>query len=108
MEVCNALGSDDVDVIVLNIAPLEVQFEIIRTGMLLHSNDENACTDYEVQTMSEYWDFKKILDEYDAYALRRIRENMSDAERQEYQAARDKIRRMRQAFDEREVMSIHP
>ena len=97
VEVCDALGSDDVDVIVLNIAPLEVQFEIIRTGMLLHSNDENARTDYEVQMMSEYWDFRKILDEYDSYALRRIWENMSDAERQEYQAARDKIRRMRQA-----------
>ena len=108
VEVCDALGSDNADVIVLNTAPLEVQFEIIRTGMLLHSNDETARTDYEVQMMSEYWDFKKILDEYDAYALRRIRENMSDAERQEYQAARDKIRRMRQAFDEREVMSIHP
>lgn len=97
VEVCDALGTDDVDVIVLNTAPLEAQFEILCTGMLVHSNDESVRTDYEVQMMSEYWDFRKILDEYDAHALRRIWENMSDAERREYQAARDKIRRVRQA-----------
>jgi len=96
-EVCNILGTEDVDVIVLNTAPLEAQFEIIRTGKLLHSSDENIRTEYEVQMMNAYWDFKKVLDEYDAYALKRIREGMTDAERREYQATLDKIRRMHQA-----------
>jgi hypothetical protein len=94
VEVCDVLGTDDVDVIVLNTAPLEAQFEVIRTGILLHSNDEGIRTEYEVQMMSAYWDFKKVLDEYDAYALRRIREGMTDVERREYQATLDKIRRM--------------
>jgi hypothetical protein len=94
VEVCDVLGTDDVDVIVLNTAPLEAQFEVIRTGILLHSNDEGIRTEYEVLMMSAYWDFKKVLDEYDAYALRRIREGMTDVERREYQATLDKIRRM--------------
>jgi hypothetical protein len=94
VEVCDVLGTDDVDVIVLNTAPLEAQFEVIRTGILLHSNDEGIRTEYEVLMMSAYWDFKKVLDEYDAYALRRIREDMTDVERREYQATLDKIRRM--------------
>jgi len=96
-EVCNILGTEDVDVIVLNTAPLEAQFEIIRTGKLLHSSDENIRTEYEVQMMNAYWDFKKVLDEYDAYALKRIREGMTDVERREYQATLDKIRRMHRA-----------
>jgi hypothetical protein len=97
VEVCDVLGTDDVDVVVLNTAPLEAQFEVIRTGILLYSNDEGIRTEYEVLMMSAYWDFKKVLDEYDAYALRRIREGMTDAERREYQAAIDKIRRMHKA-----------
>ena len=96
-EVCNILGTENVDVIVLNTAPLEAQFEIIRTGKLLHSSDENIRTEYEVQMMNAYWDFKKVLDEYDAYALKRIREGMTDVERREYQATLDKIRRMHRA-----------
>jgi predicted nucleotidyltransferase len=94
VEVSSMLGSDDVDVVVLNDAPLEAQFEIVSTGRLIHSNDEPARTDYEVLMMSKYWDFKKYLDEYDFYVLKRIREQMSDAERRVYQAARDTIRKL--------------
>jgi hypothetical protein len=86
VEVCDLLGIEDVDVIVLNTAPLEAQFEVIRTGILLYSNDEGIRTEYEVQMMSAYWDFKKVLDEYDAYAFRCIRDGMTDVESQGYQA----------------------
>jgi len=93
-EVCDVLGTDEVDVIILNTAPLEARFEILRTGRLIHSNDEAFRTEWEVRTMSAWWDFRKVLDLYDRYAFRRMHEEMSDAERREYQAARAKIRRM--------------
>ncbi|HHH42292.1 MAG TPA: nucleotidyltransferase domain-containing protein [Chloroflexi bacterium] len=93
-EVCDALGTDEVDVVILNTAPLEARFEILRTGRLIHSNDEALRTEWEVQTMSAWWDFRKVLDLYDCYAFRRMYEEMTDAERREYQAARAKIRRM--------------
>ena len=99
VEVCDILGTDNVDVIILNTAPLEAQFEIIRTAVLLHCNDENVRTDYEVWMMNAYWDSKRMWEEYDAYALQRIREKMTDAERQQYQDTIAKIRRMHRASE---------
>ncbi len=93
-QVCDLLQTGEVDFVVLNTAPLRAQFEIISTGQVLQSNDEEKRTDFEVAVMSEYWDFKKYDAEYDFYLLHRLRENLSDAERQEYHAALGKIRRL--------------
>jgi len=88
--VCDSLQRDDVDLVILNTAPLTFQFEVIATGELLLSNDEAARTDFEVAVMTRYWDFKKYEEEYDHYLLTRIKERFSDVERQEYHAALDK------------------
>jgi hypothetical protein len=92
--VCDLLQTGEIDFVVLNTVPLRVQFEIISTGRLLQSNNEARRTDFEVAVMSEYWDFKKYDEEYDDYLLRRLKRNLSDAERQEYHAALGKIRQM--------------
>ncbi|MBC8447665.1 MAG: nucleotidyltransferase domain-containing protein [Chloroflexi bacterium] len=89
--VCDVLQSSDVDLVVLNTAPLPFQFEVIAAGELLLSNDEAARTDFEVAVMTRYWDFKKYDEEYDRYLLARIKERFSDVERQEYHAALDKV-----------------
>lgn len=93
-QVCDFLQTSEVDFVVLNTAPLRAQFEIISTGQILQSNDEEKRTDFEVAVMSAYWDFKKYDEEYDFYLLRRLKENLSDVERQEYHAALGKIRRL--------------
>jgi len=89
--VCDWLQRSDVDLVILNTAPLSFQFAVIATGQLLLSNDEAARTDFEVSVMSRYWDFKKYDEEYDRYLLARIKERFSDVERQEYHATLDKV-----------------
>ena len=84
VETCGALGRDDVDVIFLNDAPLRMQATVLTTGRLIVSNDEACRADYEVLTMSKYWDFEKYLDEYDRHFLRQIKEEFADAQWQEY------------------------
>lgn len=89
--VSDSLQNSNVDLVILNTAPLTFQFEVIATGELLLSNDEAARTDFEVAVMTRYWDFKKYEEEYDRYLLARIKEHFSDVERQEYHAALDKV-----------------
>jgi hypothetical protein len=47
------LDSDDVDVLFLNDVPLPMQAEVIRTGWLVVSNDEEGRIRFEVRTMRE-------------------------------------------------------
>ena len=94
VQVCDLLQTSEVDFVVLNTAPLRAQFEIISTGRILQSNDEEKRTDFEVAVMGEYWDFKRYDEEYDVYLLRRLKENLNDVEREEYRAALGKIRRL--------------
>jgi predicted nucleotidyltransferase len=68
------LRTDEIDLLVLNDAPLSMQFEIIRTGKTICNNDNNQRTDFEVLTCARYWDFKKLRDEYDRYSLKRLKQ----------------------------------
>lgn len=97
--VCDFLQTSEVDLVVLNTAPLVARFDVISTGKVLQSNDEEKRTDFEVAVMTEYWDFKKYDEEYDQYFLRRLKENLTDVERQEYQTALRKAGRMPQPVE---------
>ncbi|MGQ9628980.1 MAG: type VII toxin-antitoxin system MntA family adenylyltransferase antitoxin [bacterium] len=98
-EVEDILGTDEVDVVILNKVPLSFRFEIISTGNLLASSDEEARTDFEVRTMQEYWDYRRIEEEYDRHFLERIKRGFGDVERQEYNRAFGAARRMRDAIE---------
>lgn len=67
------LQTDEIDLVVLNQAPLSMQFEIIRTGKVICNNDNARRIDFEINTCASYWDFKKIKDEYDGYSLTRLK-----------------------------------
>ncbi len=67
------LQTDEIDLLVLNQAPLTLQFEIIRTGKVICNNDNNQRIDFEIRTCARYWDFKKIKDEYDSSSLKRLK-----------------------------------
>jgi len=86
VEVSDILSTDEVDFFVINLAPLHAQFEIIATGRLLYSADENARTDFEVWVMNRYWDFEPYRRLFDSYLIQRIKKEFSDAERQQYLA----------------------
>lgn len=68
-----ALGRDDVDLVVLNEAPLELAFEILK-GKLLLSKDDDARIVAEARIMSRYHDRLYYLRRSLAAAQARIRE----------------------------------
>jgi predicted nucleotidyltransferase len=81
------LETSDLDLFVINLAPLAAQFEIISAGRLLLSNDEAWRTDFEVTLMAEWWDFQEYEALFDRYLLERIKEGFGDAEQEQYSAA---------------------
>jgi len=61
-----ALGTDDVDVVVLNEAPILLYHRVLRDGVRLLSRDLRATTSRAGQALSRYFDFLPQLDKMDA------------------------------------------
>jgi len=61
-----ALGSDDVDVVVLNQAPILLYHRVLRDGVRLLSRDLRATTSRAGEALSRYFDFLPQLDKMDA------------------------------------------
>jgi predicted nucleotidyltransferase len=71
--ISKVLKHPEVEVRVLNEAPVVFKYEIIRDGKLAYCTDTNLRVDFEATTMIEYFDFKHILDEYH-HLMKRIEE----------------------------------
>lgn len=74
LEIGGALGRDDVDVVVLNRAPLELRYQVLKHGIPLYCSDEGERIDFEALTLSMYYDYKYYTDRYYREMLRRIEE----------------------------------
>lgn len=61
-----ALGTDDVDVVVLNRAPTLLYHRVLRDGVRVLSRDLRATTTRAGQALSRYFDFLPQLDKMDA------------------------------------------
>lgn len=61
-----ALGTNDVDVVVLNRASILLYHRVLRDGVRLLSRDLRATTTRAGQTLSRYFDFLPQLDKMDA------------------------------------------
>jgi predicted nucleotidyltransferase len=64
--IASAIGSSDVDVVVLNRAPVSLGYRVLRDGVLLLSRDERARIRHWVATVSSYIDmepFRRALSE---------------------------------------------
>lgn len=65
-ELMGALRTDDVDVVVLNRAPILLYHRVLRDGVRLFSRDLRATTTRAGQALSRYFDFLPQLDKMDA------------------------------------------
>ena len=72
-----ALGTNDVDVVVLNRAPILLYHRVLRDGVRLLSRDLRATTTRAGQALSRYFDFLPQLDKMDA-----ARHHAADAARE--------------------------
>lgn len=67
-----ALGVDDVDIVVLNRAPVLLYHRVLRDGVRLISRDLRATTTRAGQALSRYFDFLPQLDKMDAARRRPV------------------------------------
>ena len=65
-ELMGALRTNDVDVVVLNRAPILLYHRVLRDGVRLFSRDLRATTTRAGQALSRYFDFLPQLDKMDA------------------------------------------
>lgn len=70
-EISGALGTDKVDVVVLNDAPLLLKYNVIKDGVVLASSEKERV-DFEVRTMQEYLDMGYYFDIHAQKAISRI------------------------------------
>ena len=72
-----ALGTDDIDVVVLNRAPILLYHRVLRDGVRVLSRDLRATTTRAGRALSRYFDFLPQLDKMDA-----ARRHAADAARE--------------------------
>ncbi|GAB4528837.1 MAG: nucleotidyltransferase domain-containing protein [Anaerolineae bacterium] len=60
-ELACALGTDQVDVVPLNRAPIELAYAIIAQGKVLYQRDVATRVEYEAQVLSRYGDYLPVL-----------------------------------------------
>jgi len=67
------LGTDEIDLRILNVLPLVLQYSILKEGILVLSRDEIQRADFETRVMMRFFELKPYLDEYRLMVSQRIR-----------------------------------
>lgn len=83
---------EQVDLHVLNLAPIPAQFEIITHGRRLWQRSLERVAEYESWVRRRYWDLEPWLERDWQAFVQRLWEQRNDTERQEYQAALAQVR----------------
>ena len=50
-----------VDLVILNVAPVELKYAVVANGRLIHEKDKAARVEFEGDTLSRYFDFLPVL-----------------------------------------------
>lgn len=54
------LKRNDVDVVILNEAPIALRYQVLRYGKFIHVWDKQARIQFQIDTINRYEDFKRI------------------------------------------------
>lgn len=71
-ELEEALSPIEVDLVLLNRAPIVLRYEVISQGTFLYCEDDDFRTDFEDIVLRDYLDFKPFLDQYDREVMEAI------------------------------------
>ena len=74
-ELALCLHRDDVNLHILNVTPLLLQFEIISQGKIIFCRDEQTRVDFETDVLYRYFDMKPFFDEQRELTMQAIRYN---------------------------------
>ncbi|MCB0229671.1 MAG: nucleotidyltransferase domain-containing protein [Anaerolineae bacterium] len=83
---------DWVDLHVLNLAPIAVQFEVITSGRRLWQRSQNRVAEYESWVRRRYWDLEPLHEREWHSFVETLWEQRNDAEREEYQDSLAQVR----------------
>jgi predicted nucleotidyltransferase len=66
------LGTDEVDLVILNDDPLRFSYGILKSGNLLYCRDKNQLIDFTEKTVKRYLDFAPVRRQFDRVFLEGI------------------------------------
>lgn len=67
------IQTDRIDLRILNVLPLVMQYNVLKDGTPILIKDEQSRVDFETGVMNRYFELKPYLDEYKEMLLKRIR-----------------------------------
>ena len=73
-EITSILKTDEVDLVILNEASLSLRFQVIKTGKIIFSRDEEKRIDFEAKTYDFYCDTEPLRKLHQNALLKRLRE----------------------------------
>lgn len=68
------LHNDKIDLQILNVLPLLLQYNILKEGKAIFVRDELERIDFETQVMNKFFELKPYLDEYKEMLSTKIKE----------------------------------
>ena len=93
------LRINDVDVIVLNQAPLALSYRVLRDGILLYYRDRQVMIEYTARTVSAYLDFKPVIERHERAILERARKGELLHGYNPYRGALERYRQLRERLE---------
>jgi predicted nucleotidyltransferase len=64
IELVTKIHTDRIDLRILNVLPLLLQYTILKDGMPIFVRDDKARVDFETWVMNRFFDLKPYIDEY--------------------------------------------
>jgi predicted nucleotidyltransferase len=89
---------NNVDVVILNEAPLALAYRVLRDGVLLYARDEQTRILYQADTVSRYLDFKPLIDYQNRAILERARKGELRNGHNPHHGSLERYRQMRKRF----------
>lgn len=92
--VCRILHTDEVDLVILNEAPITFRFSVISSGRAIYCADETIRIGFEAGVMLDYLDTSKLRDEYFYHLKKRIKEGTYGVGLEQHRAAFEQTARL--------------
>lgn len=74
MEDTRRIAGKDTEIVILNQAPLLLQFQVIQKGIILYERSGEERAYYEMSAVGRYYDYQRYLDFYTSQLAKRIKE----------------------------------
>ncbi|MCR4442978.1 MAG: nucleotidyltransferase domain-containing protein [Peptococcaceae bacterium] len=72
IEAMNTMGTEEIDLLVLNGAPLRIKYGVLRNRRLIFCSDKYKRADFETAVIMEYLDFARLRREFDREKIKKM------------------------------------